>query len=597
MDLIERVKRDWILLQGVRRSYSAYGRIGKTWPETVGDDLERSVDKHGERPAFRFDNRTLTYAEFDRLTNRVARWARAQGLVKGDQVALFALNSPEYVAIWMGLAKIGVVTALVNTNLQSQPLAHSIAIAAPKAIIVDGDLAAQFASAAAAGAANVWALGGPIPGAGDLNAALAAESGERIAREDARGDLVGGDLCLLVYTSGTTGAPKAARMPHWRVQGMMRAFIGGAQPTPEDRNYLALPLYHSTGGLCGVGVMLERGGCVILRQRFSARHFWSDLRDEKATMFFYVGEMCRYLLNQAQEPAETEHKVRLIIGNGLRPDVWPRFQARFKLPRVLEFYGSTEGNVSMLNFDGHPGAIGRVPAWLRGKINVRLVKFDVEKEEPVRGADGLCIEADLGEAGEAIGEIRMNQPRYQFEGYSGDKAQTNKKILRDVFDKDDAWFRTGDLLRRDGDGYFYFVDRIGDTFRWKGENVSTNEVAERITAFPGVKEAIVYGVAVGSADGRAGMAAISADAGLDLAALYAHLKRELPAYARPLFIRLRGEIETTGTFKYRKIDLVNEGFDPEKTSDPLYFADPQAGGFVQVTLELRDKLNAGSVKV
>jgi fatty-acyl-CoA synthase len=314
-------------------------------------------------------------------------------------------------------------------------------------------------------------------------------------------------------------------------------------------------------------------------------------------MFFYVGEMCRYLINQPEDQAEAHHCVRAMIGNGLRPDIWEKFKARFRIPKVLEFYGSTEGNVNMLNFDGKAGAIGRVPHYVNALINVRLVKFDVEAEAPVRGPDGLCIEAANDEPGEALGEIRPNSRRYMFEGYSGDKAQTNKKILRDVFAKGDAWFRTGDLLKRDKDAYFYFVDRVGDTFRWKGENVSTNQVAETLTAYPGVKEAIVYGVVVGTLEGRAGMASLTTAPDFDLGGLRDYLRRELPAFARPLFIRLQQTIDTTGTFKYRKMDLVREGFDPDSVSDPLFFDDSEAEAFVAITPALRDRIASGAVKL
>jgi fatty-acyl-CoA synthase len=231
---------------------------------------------------------------------------------------------------------------------------------------------------------------------------------------------------------------------------------------------------------------------------------------------------------------------------------------------------------------------------MRRVIQTRLVRFDIENEHPVRDAKGLCIECKPDEAGEAIGKI--DEERGRFEGYS-QGTDTEKKILRDVFEKGDAWFRTGDLLKRDTQGYYYFIDRIGDTFRWKGENVSTNEVAERLTAFPGITEAIVYGVTVGSADGRAGMAAISTADGFDLAALYAYLQRELPPFARPLFVRLHAMIETTGTFKYRKLDFVHDGFDPERLSDAIFFADPEAEAFVPMTAALRDRLNAGAIKL
>ena len=250
-----------------------------------------------------------------------------------------------------------------------------------------------------------------------------------------------------------------------------------------------------------------------------------------------------------------------------------------------------------MNFDGKVGAIGRIPSWLSSLLNVRLVKYDVENDTAVRGPDGLAVEAAIGEPGEGLGEIRQDKARAKFEGYSGDAKQTEKKIMRDVFAKGDAWFRTGDLLRKDADGYFYFIDRIGDTFRWKGENVSTNEVGDAISGAPGVAEANVYGVKIGDLDGRAGMAAITPGEGFDLATLRRVIAHELAPFAHPLFVRLQPAIETTGTFKYRKVDLVKDGFDPEKTSDPIYFDDAAADAYMPMTPALYRDIQSGARRV
>jgi fatty-acyl-CoA synthase len=282
----------------------------------------------------------------------------------------------------------------------------------------------------------------------------------------------------------------------------------------------------------------------------------------------------------------------------LRPEVWPAFQKRFKIPRVLEFYGATEGNIALMNFDGTVGAIGRIPSWAKSRYNVELIRFDVETQMPVRGPDGLCIRCAFNEAGEAIGKITDDprQPTGRFDGYAK-KEETEKKILHDVFEKNDSWFRSGDLLKQDKHGYFYFVDRIGDTFRWKGENVSTAEVAEAVSVFPGVKEANVYGVKVEGADGRAGMVAIVADKDFRIQNLRAHFEKELPEYARPVFVRLQPEIEVTGTFKQRKIELVEQGFDPAKISDPLYFNSSTEKAFVKLDRALYDKIASGGVRI
>jgi fatty-acyl-CoA synthase len=290
--------------------------------------------------------------------------------------------------------------------------------------------------------------------------------------------------------------------------------------------------------------------------------------------------------------------VRVCVGNGLRPDVWETFQKRFAIPKIVEFYGATEGNVALSNLDGRTGAVGRIPWYLRRLISLELIRFDIESESPVRGADGFCIRCGVGEAGEAIGLIPKDPkaPMGHFEGYTSPEA-TEKKILRNVFEQGDAWFRTGDLLRHDAEGYYYFVDRIGDTFRWKGENVATSEVAEVLSIHPGVREANVYGVNVPGADGRAGMAALVVDEGIDLEALHAHLARQLPVYARPLFLRLRTELEITGTFKHRKVELVAEGCDPATVKEPLYFSDPEKGCFVPLSAALYERIQAGELRL
>jgi fatty-acyl-CoA synthase len=328
----------------------------------------------------------------------------------------------------------------------------------------------------------------------------------------------------------------------------------------------------------------------VLQRKFSASQFWQEAIDSHATMLVYIGELGRYLMNQPQSALERSHKITKGFGNGLRADVWAEFVERTGIKRLVEFYGSTEGNVNFFNLDGKIGAVGRIPRLLRGRLPARILRFDVETEQPVRGPDGLCIEAGVDEIGEAVGPI-TKETRQRFDGYN-DEKQSQKKILTDVFAKGDRWFRTGDLMKMDADQYIYFVDRVGDTFRWKGENVSTSEVEIAISSMPGVKHAIVYGVAVPGQDGRAGMAAITPKEGVDLAALYAHLTSNLPAYARPAFVRFQDEVETTGTLKYRKVDLVKEGFDPMNTSDPLFVADVANKSYSPITADvLRDVLS------
>src|SRR3989449_5729082 len=288
----------------------------------------------------------------------------------------------------------------------------------------------------------------------------------------------------------------------------------------------------------------------------------------------------------------------MCCGNGLRPDVWDEFKRRFRIPQILEFYAATEGNVSMFNIEGKPGAIGRIPPFLAHRFPATLVKFDVERGEPVRTEQGLCIRCGPTEIGEAIGKI-LNNPSSvgsRFEGYTSPEA-SERKILRNVFEPGDAWFRTGDLMRKDEHGYFYFVDRIGDTFRWKGENVATSEVAEAICAFRGVTDANVYGVQIPGTEGRAGMAALVAEDELDLAAFRNHLIARLPGYARPLFLRLQSRMELTATFKYPKHEFVRQGYDPAATADALYFDDPERRAFVRLDQALYHRIQTGQFRL
>lgn len=596
MSLPARLKRELKFLKGLSRTLKRVKSIAPDSTNLICDDLEAAVDKWRDSQAIVFEGRSVTYAELDGIANRYAHWAKGQGITRGQTVALFMPNRLEYLAIWYGLSKVGVATALINNQLTGPALAHCLNISQALHCIVDPETSPCFEQVKSTLGRHVqqWVLGPAQGDQRDLANALKSCSQLRPDRLTARNGLTAKDTALYIFTSGTTGMPKAARITHMRAQLYMRGFAGSTDARATDRIYVTLPLYHATGGLCAMGAALLNGGAVVLRKKFSVTAFWDDVVAENCTMFVYIGELCRYLANHPETPSEHAHKIRLIFGNGLRPDVWDQMLDRFKVGGVLEFYGATEGNVSLFNFDGRRGAIGRVPGYLKKKFNIRIVKFDVETETPVRGPNGCCIEAAPGEIGECIGHI-AGDARSNFTGYA-DKAATEKKILHDVFEKGDAWFRTGDLMRSDGDGYLYFVDRIGDTFRWKGENVATSEVSERLSAVPGVKEVNVYGVTIGDLDGKAGMASLVVGPEFEIGGLAEYVDRELPAYARPIFVRLQPEIETTGTFKYRKIDLVQEGFDPAKIKDPLYFRDPSKG-YIKLTKAVHAKILASGYKL
>jgi fatty-acyl-CoA synthase len=559
---------------------------GGTFPALI-DSL---ADKFGAAPALLSDQQTFTYRALAASANQYARWALRHGLSTGDVVCLFMHNSPSYMAIWLGISRIGGTVALINTNLAAGPLAHSINIVAPRYIIVGADLVNSLAPVLPQLRPGIqtWIYGASDHDFPQIDREIALISGDSLDQLEFRSPTLV-DRALYIYTSGTTGLPKAANVSHFRVMQWSHWFAGMMDTRPDDRMYNCLPMYHSIGGVVASTATLVNGGSVVLRGRFSASQFWDDIIKWDCTIFQYIGELCRYLVNSPPSRRDADHRLRLCCGNGLRSDIWHAFKQRFRIPQILEFYAATEGNFSLYNCDEEPGAIGRIPGFLAQRFHVALVKIDTDTAVPIRSPDGFCIRCATDEIGEAIGRIRDDTAGStgSFEGYA-DVEASEKKVLRDAFARGDKWFRTGDLMRKDSRGYFYFVDRVGDTFRWKGENVSTAEVAEAIASFPAVLDAVVYGVSVPGSDGRAGMASIVVRPGLDLdlAALRQHLETRLPTYARPLFLRIRGEIETTATFKPKKHVLVCDGYDPAATVDPIYYNDQSTQTFLRVDADL-----------
>ncbi len=602
MGFIQRIKSEYIYARGVLGALKRVTAIAKDKNRVFPIELERLAAEHGARTALISDQETYTYAELNNRANQYARWAQAQGIGKGDTVALLMLNRAEYMAIWIGIARAGAAVALLNTNLTGASLAHCINVVSPKAVIVDTRLSKAFATCkdGLGSDCTAWYFGddGKHDEARRLDYVITSMDAHNLAAGE-RPALTTADPCLYIYTSGTTGMPKAANIIHYRVQAIMHGFSSVLEARTDERMYDCLPMYHTVGGVIAPGAFLTVGGSVVLREKFSAHTFWREIKQYRATHFQYVGELCRYLVNSPPSPDERDHGIRLCSGNGLRPDIWMQFKERFALPRIVEWYAATEGNVVMFNFDEKPGAVGRIPWWLAHRLVTEIVQFDHESESPIRGDDGFCIKCDPEEVGEAISEILddPSKPSQRFEGYA-DKEATRKKILENAFKIGDKWFRSGDLMRRDARGYFYFVDRVGDTFRWKGENVATSEVAETLTRYPGIREANVYGVAVDGFDGRAGMAALVTDAdAFTFDNLKAFLSENLPVYAHPVFIRLLRELDMTGTFKLRKVDLVRENFDPGQTKDRIYFYNPDTHIYMPVNKEIFVQINSGGYKL
>lgn len=556
-------------MRALKRTASLTNDPHSTFPVLI----ERLADRFESAPALSDPDIALSYRALAERANCYARWAHTQRLSPGETACLLMDNCTDYLAIWLGLTRAGLTVALLNTNLVGESLAHAIRIVRPRIIIMGAEFTHHINGIRHLIRRDVtcWTHGGDYPSLPRIDHAIAILPAHPLDPHEYARPLLG-DRALYIYTSGTTGLPKAAIVSHLRIMQWTHWFCGMMDTTPADRMYNCLPMYHSIGGVVATGAPLIGGGAVILRRRFSASRFWREVIDERCTLFQYIGELCRYLLASPPHNSDTAHNLRLACGNGLGEAIWTSFQSRFRIPQILEYYASTEGNVSLYNCEGRPGSIGRVPPMLAHRYPIAIIRTDPDTGQPLRDTNGRCLRCENREPGEAIGQIFMDaeHAHSKFDGYADTKANS-AKILRSVFKEGDAWYRTGDLMTRDQRGFFYFVDRIGDTFRWKGENVSTTEVASIISQCRGVLDAAVYGVKVPNTEGRAGMAALVTDSSFDPNTFGDEIARQLPAYARPLFLRLVPSLNRTGTFKLQTQALAAQGYSPDEIIDALYF--------------------------
>lgn len=583
------------------------GAQWRNW--TVGKMFSETAKKMPEKVMFYFEDQQWTFETVEMYSNRVANYFLSLGYSKGDAVALFMENRPEYVATWLGLAKIGVTPALINYNLKQQALIHTIEVAQCKAIIHGAELSSEVGDVKATlkKASHVF----PCFSSGhstqksvvdvpawsvDLDEALKSVSSKAVPK--AVQDSIGfGDKLMYIYTSGTTGLPKAAVIKHSRyilAAGGCHTVIGCRD---DDIIYSPLPLYHSVAGMISLAGTMHHGITMVMRRKFSATNYWADCIKYKVTAAQYIGEICRYLLNTKECPEEKEHHVRLMFGNGLRPQIWTAFTSRFNISNIAEFYGSTEGNSNIINYENRVGAVGFVSVLFPGLLPLGLIRINKETGSELRGTDGLCILCQPGEPGEFVGQIVKNHPVRDFAGYA-DKESTRKKVVKDVWKHGDICFRSGDILVMDEFGWLYFKDRSGDTFRWRGENVSTTEVEATVSNMVQLKDAVVYGVEIPGTEGRAGMAAIHDPEGVvDLGHLAKGIQEQLPAFARPLFVRLVKHLDITGTFKLRKFNLQKEGFDPSIVTDKLFFLHPKTGKYEALSVDLFKNIVTGVIRL
>ena len=544
--------------------------------DSFGARVEANAENHPSASAIIFEGQQMNWSEFNALANRFANHMHDQGVKRGDVVSIMMENRIEYLAILVGLNKLGAVSGLLNSNLGGNSLIHCINVTGSSKCIVGEECmteldAIQDQLSLQAGSDFFFVNDSgskPCPNwAQDLMTNIAEASEDNPAQT---GETTIGETALYIYTSGTTGLPKAAVLSNRRllIASDMSA-IAGLQCTVTDRIYLCLPLYHATGLLLGAGAAFASGASMFVRRKFSASNFMKEIREHNCSHMIYIGELCRYLTNIPEQADDAQNPLHSIMGNGMRPDIWMNFKQRYGIKRVCEFYGASEGNVSFANLMNKDMTVGMTSA------EVALVEYDVDNDEIVTDDAGKCIPVQQGEPGLLLGKIT---PDTVFEGYT-DAEATEKKVFRNAFEEGDAWFNTGDLMRTVDVGYtlgydhYQFVDRVGDTFRWKAENVSTNEVGEIINGFDQVKFCNVYGVEIPGTDGRAGMTALTLQDGvdtLDLDRFSEFVKENLPSYAVPVFLRIQPDIDVTGTFKMLKGDLRKQGYDINMTDDPIF---------------------------
>ncbi|ROV88467.1 hypothetical protein VMCG_10472 [Cytospora schulzeri] len=603
--------------------------VGMFWRERCGHlslfyDLEywATKSKTADTPFLRFGDKSWTFKQGLEEALRYGTWLRSRfDIKKGDIVAMDFMNSEVFVFVWLGLWSIGAKPAFINYNLTGHALVHCVRAATTKIMLIDPAVAHHVDDSVRKELSSVRLEVFTLEYEQEVRTTKPVRLPDEARTEEGLQS-----MAVLIYTSGTTGLPKAAVVSWGKVHAAGGFSARLIKTKPGEVFYTCMPLYHSSGALLCVANALLMGATVALGAKFSTRTFWHEVRHHNATIIQYVGETLRYLLAAPSEVdpqtggnMDKQHRVRVALGNGLRPDVWNRFKERFGVEYIAEFYGATEGSFATWNLsrnDFGMGAVGR-NGWLYSLVvgaGTAMVEVDFSTDLPRRDAKtGLCKSARPGEPGEFLFRLPGKDLERRFQGYYGDQAATNKKILRDVFKKGDAWFRTGDVMRWDSEGRLYFHDRIGDTFRWKSENVSTAEVSQVLGLHPAVYEANVYGVQLPHHDGRAGCVALILnnntnhnDNGLQsdrtssevLNSLAEHVHKGLPKYAAPIFLRIvrPGKMQTTGTNKQQKHDLRTEGVDPDKTGgDEVFWL--QQGKYVPFRKADWDGLNGGRVKL
>lgn len=543
--------------------------------KSIGTVFQERAARYGDRIFLRFGDQQLTYRDANAAANRYAAVLAARGVGHGDVVAIMLRNSPNAVLAMLAAVKCGAVAGMLNYHQRGEVLAHSLGLLEAKVLIAETDLVSAVAECGGSGGTQTLTVEGLERFAASAPATNPASASAVHAR----------DTAFYIFTSGTTGFPKASVMTHLRWLKALAAFGGiGLRLKSSDTLYCCLPLYHNNALTVASSSVITSGATLALGKSFSASKFWDEVIANDATAFIYIGEVCRYLLNQPAKPTDRAHKVRVIAGNGLRPEIWDEFTKRFGIARVCEFYASSEGNVAFINVFNVPRSTGVFP------MPLAYVEYDPDTGAPLRGDDGRVRRVPAGEPGLLLSPVNRLQP---FDGYT-DPESSEKKLVRNAFREGDCWFNTGDVMSPQGMGHAAFVDRLGDTFRWKGENVATTQVEAALASDDSVEDCTVFGVEVPRTGGRAGMAAVKLRDGaeFDGQSLARAVYEQLPGYALPLFVRVVESIEQTTTFKSRKVELREQAYGPD-VEDPLYVLAGRDEGYVPFYDEYPDEVAEG----
>ena len=568
---------------------------------------EHALGKNADNLFLMFEDRTWTYKQFFDDILRVANWLMKDlGVKPQENVALDGGNSPEYLMLWFGLEAIRACPAYINCNLTAGSLTHCVKLSESNYLLADRavkDLVSPCQD-------ELTSIG--VQTIYYDEAFMCSLSDTTPVPKSLHEDIPPSEMGCLIYTSGTTGLPKGVVMTRGRSINTARSVAAHLKLKPGIRMYTCLPLYHGAAhALCLTGSIFA-GSTVVLSRRFSHKTFWPEVCASNADIIQYVGELCRYLINAPPSPLDRAHNVKMAWGNGMRPDVWKRFRERFGIETINELYAATDGMGS--TFNANRGEFGRNAIGVRGLFwNLtngsveKRVKIDPDTEEILRDAAGFAIVCKAGEAGEVVHKLDPAAAEAAFAGYYKNTTATDKRFIRNLLKEGDLWFRSGDMMRQDPDGCVYFVDRLGDTFRWKSENVSTNEVSDVLGRFDQVAEANVYGVQVPHSDGRAGCAAIVpisslAAEDLDLQKLAEYLIATLPRYAVPIFLRVVPQLEYTGTMKLQKGRLRGEGVDLDKIEqsrpeDRMFWLRPGTARYEKFGRREWEELKGGQVRL